>query len=99
MFAGPILTKLVGNQPKSQGLGRLKYGELVQNLKDRLDDLVALLGDDPFFYSDSPSAADFAIFGVMCTGNYGATPDFEEEIVRKPELVAWRERMKQAIEH
>lgn len=67
MFAKPMLRRLVGRQPRAQGMGRLPYQMLVRELGVRLDDLVLLLTQHPFFFSDEPSIADFAIYGQLCT--------------------------------
>lgn len=93
-FAGPILRKLVGGQAKAQGMGRLSEAELFEEFGKRLDDLVELLGDKPFFTSDTPSIVDFAVYGPFCTGcNDDVTPDFNAEVRKRPALVAWRKRL------
>ncbi|MEP3225611.1 MAG: glutathione S-transferase family protein [Parasphingorhabdus sp.] len=92
-FAKPILRRLVGQQPLGQGLGRLPYEILVAELELRLDNLAELLKEHPFFYSDQPSIADFAIYGISATGFSGATPEFAEAFSNRAELVSWRSRM------
>ncbi|MEP0730939.1 MAG: glutathione S-transferase family protein [Parasphingorhabdus sp.] len=92
-FAKPILRQLVGKQPIGQGLGRLPYEILVEELELRLDNLAELLRQHPFFYSDQPSVADFAIYGISATGFSGATPEFAKAFSNQAELVAWRSRM------
>jgi glutathione S-transferase len=96
-FAKPALRRLVGGQPKAQGLGRLPYDVLIAEMGERLDDLVQLLGNDPFFYSDRPSAADFAIYGVFSTGfKEDVTPDFAELVSQRPALADWYKRVEDA---
>jgi glutathione S-transferase len=92
-FAKPILRQLVGKQPLSQGLGRLPYETLVAELERQLDNLAELLKEEPFFYSDQPSVADFAIYGISSTGFSGATPEFANAFSNRAALQDWRERM------
>lgn len=95
LFHRPILNKLVGKQPYHQGFGRLTYPELREALDERLDDLVLLLGSDDFFHGDSPSGADFGIYGVANTGMH--MPDFAAAIRARPEIIAHRERVEGTI--
>lgn len=98
LFAKPLLRQLVGKQPLSQGLGRLPIDMLITELTQRFDDLVALLGDRPFFYSEKPSVADFAIYGVFNTGiEGGITPEFAKLVSERPTLSDWRLRVKKTI--
>ena len=98
LFAKPLLRALVGRQPKAQGLGRLPYELLVSELGNRLNDLTLILGDRAFFHSNQPSAADFAIYGVFRTGcSENVTPDFAEQVAKRPALVEWQARVEQAI--
>jgi glutathione S-transferase len=93
-FAKPVLRRLVGRQPKAQGLGLLPYDVLIGEMGERLDDLVQLLGSNPFFYSERPSAADFAIYGVFSTGlKEDVTPDFAELVSQRPALADWYKRV------
>lgn len=100
LFAKPLLRQLVGKQPMSQGMGRLPNDMLITELTQRFDDLVVLLGDDPFFYSEQPSVADFAIYGVFNTGiEGGITPEFTELVSQRPKLSEWRLRVREATGH
>lgn len=98
-FAKPLLRRLVGKQPKAQGLGRLPYDVLIAEVGERLDDLVLLLGKQAFFYADRPSVADFAIYGVFETGCNGATPDFAEQVSQRAALADWHKRVEEATRH
>ena len=40
--------------------------------------------------------ADFAIYGVFCTGVSDVTPDFEAEVARRPALTDWGKRVEDA---
>lgn len=99
-FAKPLLRRLVGKQSQAQGLGRLPYDMLLAEFGERLDDLAALLGTQTFFFSDRPSVADFAIYGVFSTGcSESVTPEFPEQVSKRPALVDWRTRVQEAIRH
>jgi len=95
-----LLRQLVGKQPLSQGMGRLPYDMLISELTRRFDDLERLLGDSPFFYSDRPSIADFAIYGVFSAGiEEAVTPEFAELVEQRPALSAWRARVRDAVKN
>lgn len=99
-FAKPLLRHLVGKQPKVQGLGRLPYKVLLAELGGKLEDLEVLLGKSFFFFSERPSAADFAIYGVFCTGLLDdVTPDFEALISKNPNLQQWYKRVAEVSRH
>ncbi len=99
-FAKPLLRHLVGKQPKAQGLGRLPYKVLLAELGGKLEDLEVLLGESSFFFSERPSAADFAIYGVFCTGLLDdVTPDFEALISKNPNLQQWYKRVAEVSRH
>ncbi len=98
-FAGPIFRNFIGRRTRAQGFGRLPYDVLVAELGERLDDLVQMLGDQPFFFGNDPCIADFAIYGQFSTGiEEGVTPDFAEQVSRRPELSGWRGRVSEAIQ-
>lgn len=98
LFAKPLLRQLVGKQPMSQGMGRFPNEMLISELTQRFDDLVALLGDSPFFYSEQPSVADFAIYGVFNTGiEGGITPEFAELVSQRTKLSDWRLRVREKV--
>jgi len=96
-FAKPLLRRLVERQPRAQGLGRLPHDMLIAEVGERLDDLVRLLGQDAFFYSDRPSVADFAIYGVFSAGlAEDVTPDFSEQVSQRSALTDWYQRVEDA---
>ena len=79
-------------------MGRLPYEMLVRELGMRLDDLVVLLTRNPFFCSDKPGIADFAIYGQLCTGSSErVTPDFAEIVEQRGALGEWRSRLETAM--
>lgn len=66
-------------------MGRLPYHMFITEFTHRFDDLVTLLEDNPFFYSDEPSVADFAIYGVYSRGiEEGITPELTELVLSDP---------------
>ncbi len=59
-----------------------------------------LLGKQAFFYSDRPSVADFAIYGVFSTGcAEEVTPDFAEQVSQSTALADWHERVEETTRH
>ncbi len=99
-FAKPLLRSLVGKQPKAQGLGRLTYTDLLSEFEKRLEDLEVQLGNEKFFFSGSPSAADFSLAGVFSTGYLeDVTPDFKELVSKHKALVNWYTRMEGISRH
>ena len=86
----------VGRMPAVQGLGRLPYDVLVRELGGRLDDLVRVLGDRPFFYDDRPGVADLAVYGQLHMARSGPTPEVDGLIAERAALVAHMQRVEQA---
>ena len=81
-----FLPRQIRSTTVAQGLGRLPQEETLHELGERLDDLVTILDGKPFFYSDSVSVADLAIFGQLNTARSGPTPDAEELIRARPAI-------------
>jgi glutathione S-transferase len=93
-FAGILFRNFIGSRTRAQGFGRLPYDILLAELGERLDDLVAMLGSQKFFFGDKPCVADFAIYGQFDTGiEEGVTPDFAEQVFMRPTLVEWRQHV------
>ena len=88
-----FLTRQIKGAALAQGLARLPFEVLAEEFGRRLDELVMMLGDRPFFYADKPSAADLAIFGQFNTMASGPTPEAAEMIRKRPALVAWQQRV------
>jgi len=80
----------------AQGLGRLTQDEVLAQLEARLDMLVGLLGQDPFFCGDAPTAADFAIFGPLQGLRQEMTPAARERVNARRSLVDWMKRVDEA---
>jgi glutathione S-transferase len=98
-IAGFVFHRQIKPLTHAQGLGRLPVGRLVSELERRLDELVVLLGESPYFYSDTPSAADLAIFGQFSTLRSGATPDGAALLDERPALQQWYDRVAAATAH
>ena len=96
-LAKPVLRRMIGGQPRAQGLGRLPSDMLMTELETLLDDLAVVLGNEPFFYAERPSMADFSIYGMFGNGDSGATPDFAEAVAGRSTLTDWRKRVDDAI--
>jgi glutathione S-transferase len=89
------LRRRIGSQPRAQGMGRLPYGVLLREAAARLDDLVTLLGDRPFFYGRRPGVADLAVYGQLRTACRGATPDLHDLIHARTALTDLMERLEE----
>jgi glutathione S-transferase len=81
---------------RAQGLGRLPRPTLLAELAQRLDDLVAVLGDAPFFYGERPSIADLALAGQLRFAAVGGViPEWDGLLGARAPLVAWQQRVAQ----
>jgi len=67
--------------------------QVLDELAKRLDDLVGMLGQRPFFLSDAPSVADASIVGMLRIIRNGPMMGGEELVVRRPTLEAYVQRM------
>jgi glutathione S-transferase len=88
-----LFPRLIGGQARAQGLARLPLSTLVTELGGHFDELLVLLGDKPFFFSDTVGAADLALFGQMKTMKSGPTPQCEELISGRPRLAEFFRRV------
>lgn len=92
----PIMRRTVRRQVAAQGAGRLSQEMLAREFGGRLDDLVRLLSDRAFFFSDTPSVADFALFGQLTFADVDVSPDTRDEVRRRTQLVDYMERVAHA---
>jgi glutathione S-transferase len=90
---GMVLGWKLGAQARSQGLGRLSLGTVLDELGRRFDELEVLLGDKPFFFSDVVSVADLALFGQFATMRSGPTPQAARLLDARPKLAAFFDRV------
>lgn len=99
-FLKPVLRAVVKYQfaglPRAQGLGRLSNEVLVEEYGLRLDDLLRILGDRPFFYADEPSIADLAVYGQLAMATSEVTPELGDLVQRRPALREYLKRVEQA---
>jgi glutathione S-transferase len=66
---------------------------LQRQLGARLDDLGNFLGSRPFFYADSLSMADLAVYGMLWTMRYEAIPGSSRLLAERPALIAFMTRV------
>jgi glutathione S-transferase len=66
---------------------------LQRQLGARLDDLCNFLGSRPFFYADSLSMADLAVYGMLWTMRYEAIPGSSRLLAERPVLIAFMTRV------
>lgn len=91
--AGIVFNWQIGGQARAQGLARLSLGTVLDELGRRFDELETFLGDKPFFYSDSVSVADLALFGQFATMRSGPTPQGARLLDARPKLAAFFDRV------
>lgn len=70
-----------------------READVVNGIVGRLGDLTAFLGQRPFFYADEPSLADVSVYGMLRILYGGPVPGIDDEIVGRPELLAYMKRM------
>ncbi len=93
-----LAPRAIGRMPVVQGTGRLPYDVIVEQTGRLLDDLILLLDDRAFFYSDRPTVADLAVYGELRSAQSGPTPELEAMIGDRPPLVDHMKRVEEACE-
>jgi glutathione S-transferase len=91
-----VLPRQVRGWTRAQGLGRLPHDVLVDEYARLLDDLVLLLDDRPFFYSERCGLADLAIHGQLRMARSGPTPELEALVYQRAALVDHLKRVEEA---
>ena len=71
----------------------LREAQVIDGIADRLSDLVAFLGDRPFFYNDEPSLADISVYGMLKLLHDGPITGARDLILETDELVGYMKRM------
>jgi glutathione S-transferase len=94
----PLLRRQIGSQAHAQGLGRLPVERVLDELGRRLDELLVLLGEGPFFFGTRPGAADLAVASQLRMLRSGPTPQAAELITRRPPLAAYAARVDAATQ-
>ena len=67
--------------------------EVIQQLIDRMTDLVGFLRDRTYFHGDQPSIADITIYSMLTILREGPIPNCAEAIEERPTLAAFLDRM------
>lgn len=93
-----VAPRQIGRSPRVQGTARLPYEVLVEETGRLLDDLVLLLDDRAFFYSERATVADLAVYGELRSAQSGPTPEFDAMIGDRPALVDHMKRVEEACE-
>jgi glutathione S-transferase len=92
----PIMRRQMSGMVKAQGMGRLPEETLGREFGARLDDLLRMLGDKPYFYDERPSVADLAVFGQLHGASSGLVPETSRALHERPRLVDYLKRVAQA---
>jgi glutathione S-transferase len=95
-IANFLVPRQIGAQARAQGLQRLPMAILLEEMGLRLDELIVLLGDEPYFFAPRVSGADLALFGQFSTIASGPTPQGERLLRARPKLVQWHARVEAA---
>jgi glutathione S-transferase len=74
----------------------LRELEVLDELANRMDDLVGILGQRAYFHAEEPSVADAAVFGMLRVIRDGPMMSGELMVERRPSLARYMLRM-QAI--
>jgi glutathione S-transferase len=91
----PLMRRQLSKMVEAQGLGRLPEETLVKEFGARLDDLLRMLGDRPYFYDERPSVADLAVFGQLAVAQGEVAPETRAEIAKRPTLTEYMKRVEQ----
>jgi len=71
--------------------------EIIEELIDRMTDLVGFLRDRPYFHGDTPSIADIAVYAMLRILRDGAIPYCADAIAERPTRAAFLDRMEGLI--
>lgn len=83
----PFLRRQIRPQAIAQGTARLPLEMILEELDRRFSELEVLLGNEPFFFSNRPGAADISVFGQLHTLRSGPTPQGEIVLERHSRLL------------
>ena len=89
------VARSLGHVPRTRADAREL--EIIQEIEDRLTDLVGFLRDRPFFHADEPSIADLSIYSMLLVLRDGPIPRCPEAIAERPTLTAFLERMESGV--
>ena len=68
---------------------------MANEFTQRLDDLVNFLGDRPFFYSETPSRADFAVYSFLASVSDAVGQEVAREVESRAALGEYLRRVEQ----
>jgi glutathione S-transferase len=71
----------------------LRELEVLEELANRMDDLVGMLGQRSYFHADEPSVADASVFGMLRIIRDGPMMNGAAMIERRPTLAEYVDRM------
>jgi glutathione S-transferase len=89
-----FLPSRLGRAPVIQGFGRLPREVRLREFEASLDDLVMQLAESPFFFAESLSAADIALYAQLRCVSSGPTPALARAVEARPTLVSHLVRVK-----
>jgi glutathione S-transferase len=95
-LVAPLMRRQIGGMVKAQGMGRLPEPMLANEFGARLDDLLRMLGDKPYFYDTRPSVADLAVYGQLSAGSSEVAPETRRAIGERPRLGEYMKRVEEA---
>jgi glutathione S-transferase len=85
--------RAVGAWFKAGGTWERPHTALLRQIGDRLDDLVNFLGARSFFYADTLSMADLAVYGMLITLHRDAIPGTKRLLDERGILVDYMRRV------
>lgn len=72
--------------------------EIIESLRDRMNDLEGFLGDRSYFHAEEPSVADLSVYAMLRVLREGPIPGSAQFIEERPRLAAYLERMEGRIQ-
>ena len=72
---------------------QLRELEVLDELANRMDDLVGMLGQRDYFHADQPSVADASVFGMLRVIRDGPMMAGDKMVERRPTLANYMRRM------
>jgi len=92
----PLVRRQIGGMVRAQGMGRLPEEALGREFGARLDDLLRMLGDRPYFYDTRPSVADLAVYGQLASARSEVSPETRRALAERSRLADYMKRVEQA---
>jgi glutathione S-transferase len=95
---GPRALRALGAWLAAGGTWERPETAILRGIDDRLSDLVRFLGSRRFFYADELSMADLAVYAMLWTLRNQAIERAGPLLARQPALIAFMQRVEEAIE-